>query len=51
MFFEMKECHAGQNRAHFLQNKGVQNLKLSENVNSKSCFPNPIFFLENQLNF
>ena len=35
-FFEMKECL-------FLQNKVVQDLKLSQNFNAKSCFSNPTF--------
>ena len=26
-----------------LQNKGVQKLKLSKNVNNESCSPNPVF--------
>ena len=40
----------------FLQNKGVQKWKLSQNVNTNSCSANPIFFqefffLKNWVNF
>ena len=36
VFFEIQECQADKNWAYFLQNKGVQKLKLPKNVNCKS---------------
>ena len=46
----------GQKLGPFLQNKWVQKLKLSTNVNTKNCSPNPMFlqkqcFYKNQVNF
>ena len=56
MLFEMEECRANKNWAHFYKIEGIKNESYQKNGKNKSYCPNPIFlqenyFCKNQVNF